>query len=561
MPTVDTYSLAQIKEIYTLFSEDQYYTNLYNAFYSGAPKKVQQEAIRIRNEIIHMAKSAIDSGDRRFTLPELSKKLTEFTETAYAITKSLQVKEKNDENNIKLTKVLLSIIDSFSTKFKFESTTDYASSLVSSSPDKKIPENFTNLQVYRALAKRKIALMEGKEHTYTHKETELLSEKFNVKDIHELDDKFTLEEIYTELNQAYLNVCEVPFVKTTLKTNFLKSAGIHRKNVAIGLITALGIAAVFSLSPVAGAPTVNPSTQAILNFISSQMMPIAGIGLLGGTAASTLSAIIDNRTTQHLREQIRLLSSENKEKLFNLTAQYTEKIKNGILSPKEAFKSLDADLKSIGIKFDWGIRKMAKFNHLLDSSQISTELPGATKRQQKVKRKLEANLTTETSKAPNNEILLEKISQILSPKNPICQLIGVKGCKSRKKAPNPKTVTEDPARAPTVLPAYPREKADPEVTTDTAEEQLKAAIENPSMTHATIDYGGHKIEISKANFKKNSALTKLWLKSAEVKGIVKDIREYLATGNENEAEYTYERGMETKKDKKPSIKVTIKPKK
>ena len=72
----------------------------------------------------------------------------------------------------------------------------------------------------------------------------------------------------------------------------------------LGIAVALGVGVVFSFAPIAGAPTVNPSMQAIVNFWVGQMLPNAGIGLAAGGAASTLSAVLDNASTSRLRKQI-----------------------------------------------------------------------------------------------------------------------------------------------------------------------------------------------------------------------------------------------------------------
>ena len=46
------YSLAQIREINNLFSNDDVYTQIYNAFYNNASKEKRKNVATLRNKII-----------------------------------------------------------------------------------------------------------------------------------------------------------------------------------------------------------------------------------------------------------------------------------------------------------------------------------------------------------------------------------------------------------------------------------------------------------------------------------------------------------------------------
>ena len=563
MPSSDIYSKAQLKEIELLFKDDSYYADLYNSCYSGAPKKVRQEAIRIKNEILMVVEQGLNSEEKKVELPQLSKLLQEYRSSAYATTSSLDTQAKKEENLQQATTILLDIIDSFAKQFKFESPTDFASTLVNlAKPEDK--KHFENLQVYRALAKRKLALLNGQEYTYPKKDEDLLVKSFKLKslnDLYALDKKFTLEEIYQNLDTAYANVCEIPFVKTTFKTNHLKSAGVHPKNIMLGLAAALGVSVLFSFTPIAGAPTVNPSTQAIIDFWVGQMLPIAGIGLATGGAVSTLSAIFDNRTMQHLRNQIRQLNPNQKEILFQLVQKYTPNKENK-LTPRQALQKLTEELERNNIKLNWGFRKTAKFNHLVDSerdisTKLSKTLPGATKRQQRKKDKCDSR-TFEEHNVEVRALGNDRISKILSPRNPACEHIKIAGTKSRKSSTSPKPEETDHSLnyRPTIV--YAREEEPTQTRDLEAEEQLKLTLKRSSLRVKTI-----KFEFEEAKLAYDVTIKKAEAKSynALFKRIMEDINDHVRSGDESAIELTYEEGIELGKLKKKTVDVTITPRK
>ena len=566
MPSLDKYSTNQLKEIQLLFSDNSYYADLFNSCYSGASKKAEKEAENIQKQILSIVQQALESGQRSIELPELSGLLRLYRTSASTTTNLSNDQKKKDQNAKAPTKLLLEIIDNFSNQFKFESPNHFASVLViHAKPEDQ--KHFNDLQIWRALSRKKIASLENKEYIYTRTEEELLRKQFGIKkneDLKDLDQKFNLEEIYKKLDNAYKKVCEVPFVKTTFKTNYLKSAGIHGKNILIGLSVALGVGAVFSFTPIAGAPMVNPSMEAIINFWVGQMLPIAGIGLASGTAASSLSAIVDNRTTQRLRDQIRKLDPNQKEILFQLVQKYTPTKENKLTS-KQAFKRFNQELLSNGIKLKWGARKTAKFNHLVDSEKdISSKLlkvsPGATKRQQRQKDKYDEKVF-DVHNLEIKSLADSRLSKLLSPKNPACEHIEIVGTKSRTSAASK---TKDQAQAeaiPTLnysqQEAYAREEKIPTaISNPEAIEDLKSSLRKPSIRTKTIKF----------KYKEDEAAYLVTIKKAEAKSylasfkkIMEDLQEYVDSKDDNPVELTYEEGVNIGKNKKRSMDVTITP--
>lgn len=561
MPSLDTYSLAQLKEVDKLFREDVYYADLYNSCYSNAPKKVQQQAIGIRNQILSILDTALASGDKKFELPQLTSALKSFRSSAHATKTSLATQEKKAQNYHDSTKLMLDILDNFSKSFNYDNPTNFATTLVHLSKPAD-QAKFKKLQVYRALAAHEVALAEGKKHSYSRTETELLTQTFKVKNVHELDNRFTLEEIYGNLDNAYRDVCKVPFVETAFKTNHLKTAGVHTKNIMIGVATALGIGVLFSFVPIAGAPTVNASSQAIMAFWVGQMVPIAAIGLAGGTATSSLSALVDNRSTQNLRNQIKMLTPNQKEILFKLVQQYTPTRENN-LTPKQAFKKLNTELQNNDIRLKWGFRKTAKFNHLVDTQKeihdvFTNALPGATKRQLRKKEKYDGKSFTEQ----NVEIIElgnERLSKILSPKNPVCSHIMIAGTKSRtSKVAREPEIERSIEYTPTV--AYAAEEELVAAPRDTAaEEQLKAALKR----------SGLKLKTIKFNFAESELMYDVTIKKTEAKSygklfnrILEDINDHIQSGDHDPVELSYDEGIKIGKyNTKRSVDVTVTPKK
>ena len=567
------YTYKHLQEIYDIFGDEDFYTEIRNFLYIDVPVEVADE---IRNVILNLIEHPLE---KRTNLESetLDLSLSSFITNSVSVKDEQKVESKKADNYVKATKNLLDIISSFSEEFKFDSTsTKHAAPVLAGD---SMP--FKRLVAYRALARKKLAAIEDREHSFTIQEQRAIhivfKDEIKVKKgqdqkvkIDGLADSYSWETIYTELSNAYEDACKEPFVTTTLKTNHLKTSGIHTKNVITGLIIAAGVSFALGFAPIAGAPTVNPSMEAIMNFVSTQVLPVAGLGLATGIASTTGFALADNRSMQQLRNQIKILDQPKKEMLFDKIQKYAkarETAKNARddngkkkrYDQKTELKKLQKELADEGIHLEWGSRKQAKFAHLLDTEDAitaqlaATSSVGATKRHLRKKAKTEAKIK---SLAPKNSEFTEqaksKMAEILSAKNPACKFLDIKGTKNatrtrRTKTENPRVPVTSFVTTPSISPsvAYAKEESTETVISPTNEDRklIKNSLKSANVKVRTIKA---KIKESDTEFSTISitiAKSRAGDFSSKFNSIMENLSEYIRSGDVEPTELEYTSGI------------------
>lgn len=304
MPQVKSkYSQAQVKEIYNTFADDNIYTIIYNSFYNNASKDERKKAAELRSKIIEITRDSTNfKGPNSVAYVEqLDSLLVQYKDGATSIRLSEKYAKKERVNLVNSTKNLLRIVDGLTTNiFKFEDPEKYAKKLVSSS-DSKTQMKFSRLQAYTAIAKNLIAKENGKERKYTESEEKSIVTALG-KDA--LKQEYNLRDVYSELNTSYQEVANVDFVKATAKTNYLKRAGVHAKQIILAGVATGAAMFVLGSSVAAGAP-VNASFLSTMKYFATATLPWAGAGLLTVGGYNAIRRAVVNGRARKVREQIR----------------------------------------------------------------------------------------------------------------------------------------------------------------------------------------------------------------------------------------------------------------
>ena len=309
------YSLAQIREINNLFSNDDVYTQIYNAFYNNASKEKRKNVATLRNKIILRTSdpTAFKGVDAQTAQDELDNLLSLYKNGA-TTTKLIGKSEKKVQSNlVKSSQNLLKIIHGLTTNvFKFNDPEKYAKKLVNDS-DKKTQMKFSELQAYTAITKKLLAQEKGTDYEYSNTEEAHIIEVLG-KD--SLKKEYSLGEIYPKLEQSYYDTANIDFVKATAKTNYLKRSGVHRKQILTALF-ATGVASAVLGSSVMGSAPVDASFLSTMKYVGTQILPWAGAGFVTVGGYNTARRLSSRARAEKVRQQVRTQIG-NKELFFKI---------------------------------------------------------------------------------------------------------------------------------------------------------------------------------------------------------------------------------------------------
>lgn len=441
------YSKSQLEEIRNIFTNEDTLTEMYTMFYNGGKKKVFDNFVSQIVSTIDAALASFD-GKGKKEIPELTTLLNDF------VAKSAHVKEKKtamDANQDRLeqaTKTLLKIVDRFSNRiFQFQSKDPqkYASTLVKNA-DSTTKKAFLDMEGYAILARHKV----DKKTDYTKEEHDKLKEVFG-KTPEQCEKEFSLETIYRELGNSFEKVMNTDFVKNAAKTNYLKNSGAHLGNVLNNVLAITITGLLMASAALSGMPSNAPSFEAVMNYVSTQMLPLLGIGASAAVAVTAARTGITTGNIRGVRNQIRKI--EDKDLLFQLVNKHIPTKKRSIVrvvidlitrNKPEKGKSLTqcrkefyAEAKAMGLDIDLGKGPIADKNYklLLEANEAfnANVLCDRTLNHLfKEKRKIEAKRVHAIPNSKTISKLKENstLKSSLSAANPLCDILDIKGTKT-----------------------------------------------------------------------------------------------------------------------------------
>lgn len=518
MKNENLYTKTHIKEIHDLFSEEnelQNYTLIHSLFYSGAKKKTLDEVNLTRKRILNITESILNSQDssaKSFESEELTNLLRQFRNNSTTNKESAELSEKEQVHYAKSLKNLVSITDGFAKKiFKYDSPTDFASSLVQLSSNPETKHYFADLQAYSTMAKKRV----NPDYQYTAADATIINnfeKKYN-KSEKDLNSK----DIYTGLATSYSNVAQTDFVKAAAKTNYLKKAGVRWPQILkISAIT-LGATFLTSLMGSTGFPTESPSATAFWSYVATYMLPYAAAGLLISGGSTTTTKLVERKHIKKVRNAIKN-KVNNKVLFFELLNQNRPEKIHG--------KGKKAEIDLAITNFESALKRNAK--KIFEDSNYQFSL-GRTKREKRKnylhllkaedkinnsKKYLGAPLFSSVKKdildhkshafsKPNttsNQEFENKIANKFTKTNPAAEiLLNTKGTKTNSKTgQSTNKVNETSRKAEIIQPTY---NFNPGLTP-------AFALENEptkDMVDVNNSLGKLEKEISDANTKKNTA--------------------------------------------------------